>query len=114
MTEAPGGLRVLVDGQPMPEHGKHQPPDGEDRQVEGEGRLLEFGQGLEGEAALGLAGFAKAEGYASVHPGLGAEGPELHVSRSATQRPYTNVSKGGSAKAQPQGPSRPPKGRRSR
>ncbi|HEX7604799.1 MAG TPA: hypothetical protein VF316_24440 [Polyangiaceae bacterium] len=100
MTEAPGGLRVLVDGQPMPEE-------------EARAFWQRFSEHMETNRG-DLAGFAKAEGYASVHPGLGADGPELHVSRSATQRPYSNVSKGGSPKAQPQGPSRPPGGRRSR
>ena len=100
MTDAPGGLRVLVDGQPMPDE-------------EARAFWLRFSEHMETNRG-DLAGFAKAEGYASVHPGLGADGPELRVSRSATQRPYSNVSKGGSSKAQPQGPSRPPKGRRSR
>jgi len=100
VSEAPGGLRVLVDGQPMPDE-------------EARAFWQRFSDHMETNRG-DLAGFAKAEGYASVHPGLGAGGPELHVSSSATQRPYTNVSKGGSSKVQPQGPSRPPKRPRSR
>ena len=41
-----------------------------------------------------LAGFAKAEGYASVHPGVGPDGAVIAVSRSAPQGPYRNVSSG--------------------
>jgi hypothetical protein len=100
VSEAPAQLRVLIDGQPMPD---------EDARAFWK-RFSDHMETNRGD----LAGFAKAEGYASVHPGLGSDGPELHVSRSATQRAYTNVSKGGSSKAQPQGPSRPPRGRRSR
>ena len=98
MPEAP--LRVLVDGKPMPD---------EDARAFWK-RFSDHMETNRGD----LAGFARAEGYASVHPGLGPDGPELRVSRSTTQGPYTNVSKGGSSKAQPQGPSRSPRGRRSR
>lgn len=54
-----------------------------------------------------LGGFAKAEGFASVHPSVGAAGPELVVSRSAPQGPYKNVSKASSGSPDPQ---RAPKG----
>ena len=41
-----------------------------------------------------LAGFARAEGYASVHPSMGPDGPVIVVSRTAPQGPYRNVSSG--------------------
>ena len=41
-----------------------------------------------------LAGFAKAEGFASVHPSVGPSGPLLVVSKHAPQGPYRNVSSG--------------------
>ncbi len=41
-----------------------------------------------------LAGFAKAEGFASVHPAVGPSGPLLVVSRTAVQAPYRSVSSG--------------------
>lgn len=101
MSHAPGGLRVLVDGQPMP---------AEEARAFWQ-RFSDYMEANRGD----LAGFARAEGYASVHPGLGADGAELHASGTTTQRPYTNVSKGGgSPKAQPQGPSRPPRRGRTR
>ena len=55
------GVHPILDvfGQHVPEHGEHQPPDGEDGEIEGEVGLLEFGQRLEDEAALGLAALAK-------------------------------------------------------
>jgi hypothetical protein len=44
-----------------------------------------------------LAGFAKQEGFASVHPSMGPSGAVLLVSRSSAQRPYVSVAKGESA-----------------
>ncbi len=35
-----------------------------------------------------LAGFAKAEGFASVRPAMGPDGAQLVVSRTAKQEPY--------------------------
>jgi hypothetical protein len=68
-----------------------------------------------------LAGFAKSEGLASVKPAVGAEGPELHASRSAPQGPYTTAerlrSRNEPSKIQGKGgstPRRNEKGRRSR
>lgn len=58
-----------------------------------------------------LAGFAKAEGFASVHPAVGADGPILVVSRTAPQAPYRNVSSGSGAH---QGPGRSGGGKRKR
>jgi hypothetical protein len=53
-----------------------------------------------------LAGFAKAEGFASVHPVMGADGAELHASRNAAQQLYSNAprrSGSGSPETHPQG-----------
>ena len=38
-----------------------------------------------------LAGFANAEGFASVRPAMGPEGAQLVVSRTARQEPYGNA-----------------------
>ncbi len=38
-----------------------------------------------------LAGFAEAEGFASVHPGLDGDKPILRVSRAKPQVPYTSA-----------------------
>jgi hypothetical protein len=88
-------LRVVVDGKPLPEE---------------EGRALwkRFSDHMETNKG-DLAGFAKAEGYASIHPAMGAEGAELRVSTSAPQGPYKNVSKGdgGSSTVHGKGPSGP-------
>ncbi len=67
-------LSVLVDGAPM----------GED-----EARALwaRFSAYME-ENRGDLAGFAKQEGFASVHPATGAQGAALIASRTAPQRPY--------------------------
>jgi hypothetical protein len=46
-----------------------------------------------------LAGFARAEGFASVHPSLGPAGPVLLASRSSAQKPYTSVGKSDGASA---------------
>jgi hypothetical protein len=40
-----------------------------------------------------LAGFAKSEGLASVHPEMHDGAPVLVASRSATQKPYTTAPK---------------------
>jgi len=53
-----------------------------------------------------LAGFAKAEGYASVRPVMTPNGPELVVSRTASQQPYGNAPRTGSSAG-----SRAPQGR---
>ncbi len=45
-----------------------------------------------------LVGFAKAEGLASVHPQMGADGAVLVASRTALQRPYANASSGSATK----------------
>ena len=71
-------LRVVVDGVPMPE-------------AEARAFWKRFSDHMEANKG-DLAGFAKAEGFASVHPAMGASGAELVVSRSAPQGPYRNVS----------------------
>ena len=72
-------LRVLIDGQPMP-------PE------EARAFWQRFSDHME-EHRGDLAGFAAKEGFASVQPVVGGEGPELHVSRTATQAPYTTAPK---------------------
>ena len=63
-----------------------------------------------------LAGFARAEGFASVRPTLGPDGPELVVSRTAPQQPYARAgSSAGSPATQggaPRGHKNPGKRRR--
>lgn len=88
-------LRVVVDGQPL--------PDEEARAI-----WKRFSDHMETHKG-DLAGFAKAEGYASAHPAMGPEGAELRLSKNSPQGPYRNVSKGdgGSPKVHGKGPSNP-------
>lgn len=67
-------LTVIVDGTPMPDE---------------EARLFwnRFSEHMEANKG-DLAGFAKAEGFASVRPAMGPEGAQLVVSRTAKQEPY--------------------------
>ncbi|HEY1958032.1 MAG TPA: hypothetical protein VGH28_20565 [Polyangiaceae bacterium] len=58
-----------------------------------------------------LGGFAKAEGFASVRPTMTASGPELVVSRTAAQQPYT---KAGSSAGSPKPQEKPAAGQKSR
>ena len=44
-----------------------------------------------------LAGFAKQEGFASIHPAMDKGLPVLVASRSAAQKPYATVERGGSS-----------------
>ena len=46
-----------------------------------------------------LAGFAKKEGFASVHPGVDDGGPVLYASRSEAQKPYGPASRRGGSGA---------------
>jgi len=41
-----------------------------------------------------LAGFAAAEGFASVHPAVENGKPVLHASKTSAQRPYASVTTG--------------------
>jgi hypothetical protein len=85
-------LRVLVDGEAMP---------GE----EGIAFWKRFSTWME-EHAGDLAGFAKSEGLASVHPEMHGGAPVLVASRTAAQKPYTSAPKKperGSVGAQPRG-----------
>ncbi|HSQ62204.1 MAG TPA: hypothetical protein VLM85_03280 [Polyangiaceae bacterium] len=98
-------LTVLVDGVPM---------------AEAEARAFWGRFSAHMELHKGdLAGFAKAEGFASVKPALGPDGPQLLASRSGTQVPYANAkagpsgSKAGSPSHQARAP-RPPKNRQKR
>ena len=70
-------LRVVVDGETL--------PDPEARAFWK--RFSEWMDGHHGD----LAGFARAEGFASVHPEMAASGPVLVASRSDPQRPYTTA-----------------------
>jgi hypothetical protein len=70
-------LIVIVDGTPM--------PDGEARAF-----WKRFSAHMDAHKG-DLAGFAKAEGFASVHPVMGPDGAELHASRNAPQQAYANA-----------------------
>lgn len=70
-------LAVLVDGAPLAE-------------VEARAFWERFSAYLE-EHRGDLAGFAKAEGFASVHPETRAGVPTLVASRTEGQRPYANA-----------------------
>ena len=89
-------LRVIVDGTPM---------------AEADGRDLwqRFSAWME-EHKGDLAGFARAEGFASVHPEIHAGEPVLVASRSAPQKAYTSAAtkRGGGA----QGAKKPLRSRR--
>lgn len=89
-------LVVLVDGVPMPE-----------------GDAREFWKRFSAhmDAHKGdLAGFAKVEGFASVHPVMGPEGAELHVSRNAPQQPYVNAPRRSGSGSPPNHPPQGPRG----
>jgi hypothetical protein len=79
------GLAVTVDGAPL----------GDEEARAFWARFSAFMEEHRGD----LAGFAKAEGFASVHPETGATGAVLVVSRTAPQRGYTTA------------PHRPPPGK---
>ena len=84
-------LTVIVDGVPM--------PDEEARTFWA--RFSEHMDNNKGD----LAGFAKAEGFASVRPAMGPEGAQLVVSRTAKQDPYGKArSNPGSSGARPAAP----------
>lgn len=84
-------LTVIVDGTPM--------PDEEARLFWG--RFSEHMEKNKGD----LAGFAKAEGFASVRPAMGPEGAQLVVSRTAKQEPYGKArSSAGSPAVHPKPP----------
>ena len=75
-------LRVVIDGEELaPEEARAF-----------WARFSEYMEANKGD----LSGFAKAEGFTSVHPQMGAEGAVLAVSRTELQKAYSNVSKGGS------------------
>ncbi len=76
-----GVLVVLVDGEPM----------GPDEARAFWGRFSAYLEAHKGD----LAGFAKQEGFASVHPSMRGGQAVLLVSRSDPQRAYAAVDKGG-------------------
>jgi hypothetical protein len=73
-------LQVLVDGAPMPE-------------ADARAFWARFSEHMEANKG-DLAGFAKREGYASVHPAMGPAGARLMVSKTAAQTAYRTVSNG--------------------
>ena len=75
-----GSLGVVVDGQPM--------PPAEAREFWG--RFSAYMEENKGD----LAGFAKQEGFASVHPSMKDGAAVLLASRTSAQRPYAPVSSG--------------------
>jgi hypothetical protein len=70
-------LAVLIDGVALPED-------------EARGMWERFSAWME-EHRGDLAGFAKQDGFASVHPGVQSGKPVLLLSREAEQRPYAPV-----------------------
>jgi hypothetical protein len=74
-----GRLRVTVDGEPMPED-------------EGRAFWKRFSAWME-EHASDLAGFARAEGLASVHPEMHGGAAVLVASRTAAQKAYASAPK---------------------
>ena len=93
---SPTRLGVLVDGSPLPEE---------------EARIFwtRFSDHMDAHAG-DLSGFARKEGFASVHPEARSGVAVLIVSRSAEQRPYGSQSPMGSTGGSPGNQS----GRRSR
>jgi hypothetical protein len=94
-------LSVLLDGVPLPA------PDA---------RSLwqRFSTWME-ERRGDLAGFAEAEGFASVHPEIHGGEPVLVVSRTLAQKPYTSAAtKRGRPTGGPTAPPRPGRRRRAR
>jgi hypothetical protein len=75
-------LKVIVDGDPMPEEEAHA-------------FWKRFSDHMDTHKG-DLAGFAKLEGYASVHPKMGPDGAELWVSRTAAQTAYVTAPRSGS------------------
>jgi hypothetical protein len=76
-----GALRVIVDGTPLPDD-----------------EALAFWKRFSGwmeEHQGDLAGFARTENLASVHPEMHKGGPVLVASRTAPQRPYAVAPKRG-------------------
>ena len=75
------GLGVFIDGEPMPR----------DEARAFWGRFSAYMEEHKGD----LAGFARQEGFASVHPAMKDGQAVLLASRSAAQKPYASVEKGG-------------------
>ncbi len=90
MTRESAALAVKVDGEPMADDAARA-------------FWKRFSDHMEVHRG-DLAGFAKAEGFASVHPAVGESGPLLEVSRHAPQGAYRNVSSGSSGHQKPSQP----------
>jgi hypothetical protein len=73
-------LSVVIDGKEMPE-------------ADARAFWKRFSDHMEANKG-DLAGFAKAEGFASVKPTMSAQGPELVVSKTAAQTPYKKAEHG--------------------
>jgi hypothetical protein len=67
-------LRVVVEGEPLPDD-------------DARGLWRRFSDWMEGHPG-DLAGFAREEGFASVHPEMHDGAPALVLSRVAAQKPY--------------------------
>jgi hypothetical protein len=99
-------LTVLVDGVAMPE-------------AEARAFWERFSAHMDANKG-DLAGFAHAEGFASVHPEMHGGGPVLVVSRTAAQATYRNApqrgpgSGSGSQKPHPRGGPQPTKPRKNK
>ena len=84
------GLAVYVDGAAMPE-------------ADARAFWQRFSDWMEGNRG-DLAGFARNEGFASVHPGVENGRPVLYASKSTAQRPYAPVGSVAGTVAGPEGP----------
>jgi hypothetical protein len=93
---SPSRLAVIIDGSPVPEE-------------EARTFWARFSEHMDANAG-DLSGFARKEGFASVHPEARSGVAVLIVSRSAEQRPYGSQSPMGSTGGSPGNQS----GRRSR
>lgn len=72
-------MKVVVDGTPMPD-------------ADARAFWQRFSSWME-EHQGDLGGFAKSEGYASVHPTVESGKPVLRVSKTAAQQPYASAPK---------------------
>ncbi len=80
-------LRVIIDGEALPE-------------AEARAFWTRFSDYMEANRG-DLAGFAKSEGLASVHPKMSAEGALLVGSQNEIQKPYANAPSIGSSRGSP-------------
>jgi hypothetical protein len=93
-------LAVVVDGKPLPE-------------PEARAFWARFSEHMERNKG-DLAGFARAEGLASVRPVMTPGGPELVASRTAPQQPYGRAEKTRSSAGSSETRGAAPRARKSR